>query len=100
MRIAVAFRSFGDYIILQGGEPVAFYIFIWDGKNQRHVAEHGVTQDEFAEVVCNADRVEKSRSSGRTVAFGYTSTDKYLACVFEMLDDDTVYPVTAYEVED
>jgi hypothetical protein len=36
----------------------------------------------------------------RPVAFGYTSTGKYLACVFEMLDDDTVYPVTAYEVED
>ena len=34
------------------------------------------------------------------MAFGYTASGKYLACVYEFLDDVTVYPVTAYEVED
>ncbi len=61
---------------------------------------HGVTPDEFEEVVCDPDEVDQSLSSGRPIAFGETSTGKYLACVYELLDDTTVLPVTAYEVED
>jgi hypothetical protein len=59
-----------------------------------------VTIAKFAEVVCDPERVELSRTSGRPVAFGYTSTNKYLACVFELLDDDTVYAITAFEAEE
>ena len=33
------------------------------------------------------------------IAFGETATGKYLACVYEFLDETTVLPVTAYEVE-
>jgi uncharacterized DUF497 family protein len=79
---------------------VPWYEFIWDGENEEHLAEHGVTAAEFAEVVSNPDRVETSRSSGRPIAFGPTSTGKYLACVYELLDEFTVYAVTAYEAED
>jgi hypothetical protein len=64
------------------------------------LAEHGVTPEEFAEVVCNPDRVEVSGSSGRPIAFGPTSTGKYLACVYELFDEFTVYAITAYEAED
>jgi uncharacterized DUF497 family protein len=64
------------------------------------LAEHGVTPEEFAEVVCNPDRVETSQSSGRPIAFGPTSTGKYLACVYEQFDETTVYPITAYEPEE
>ena len=77
-----------------------WYEFIWDGENDKHLAEHGVTPEEFAEVVCNPDRVETSHSSGRPIAFGPTSTGKYLACVYEQFDEFTVYAVTAYEAED
>jgi hypothetical protein len=49
-------------------------------------------------VVCDPDSVDASRSSGRLIAFGEVN-GKLLACVYEMLDDDTVLPVTAYEVE-
>jgi len=79
---------------------VPWYEFIWDGENEKHLAEHGVTPEEFAEVVSNPDRVETSRSSGRPIAFGPTSTGKYLACVYELFDEFTVYAVTAYEAED
>jgi hypothetical protein len=51
-------------------------------------------------VVCDPDEVDQSRSSGRYIAFGETLTGKYLACVYEFLDDATVLPVTGYEVED
>ena len=27
-----------------------FWYFIWDGENDEHVAEHGVTPEEFEEV--------------------------------------------------
>ena len=77
-----------------------FYLFIWNDQVEEHLVGHGVTPDEFEEVVCDPDEVNQSRSSGRPIAFGETSTGKYLACVYELLDDTTVLPVTAYEVED
>ena len=64
-----------------------WYEFIWDGENEEHLAEHGITPDEFVQVVSNPDCVEISRSSGRPVAFGPTSTGKYLACVYELFDE-------------
>ena len=41
-----------------------------------------------------------SRSSGLPTAFGWTSTGRHLAVVYEMVDDDplTLRPVTAYDV--
>lgn len=53
-----------------------FYLFIWNGPIEEHIAEHGVTPDEFEEVVCDPDEVNQSRSSGRQIAFGETSTGK------------------------
>lgn len=76
------------------------YVFVWNAEIERHLAEHGVTPSEFEEIVCNPDRVKYSRSGGRPIAFGETSTGKYLACVYEFLDDTTVLPITAYETED
>jgi len=37
-------------------------------------------------------------SSGRPVVFGDTSTGRHLMVVYEETGEDTVYPVTAYEV--
>ena len=76
-----------------------FYFFTWSDEIERHIALHGVTPDEFAEVVCDPEDVGQSRSSDRIIAFGETSTGKYLACVYELHDNATVLPVTAYEVE-
>ena len=66
--------------------------------NVQHCAEHGVTKDEIEEVFRNATDVDVSRSSGRPVIFGETRTGKHLMVAYEEIDDDTVYPVTAYEV--
>ncbi|MEN6451403.1 MAG: hypothetical protein ABFC96_13000 [Thermoguttaceae bacterium] len=76
------------------------YSFIWNGPIEEHLAQHGVTPDEFEEVVSDPDDVDQSQSSGRPIAFGETSNGKYLACVYDLLDGLTVLPVTAYEVED
>lgn len=66
--------------------------------NVHHCAEHGITKEEVEEVIENAIDSDVSRSSGRPVVFGETRTGKYLMVVFEEIDSDTIYPVTAYEV--
>ena len=40
----------------------------------------------------------ESVGSGRPVVFGLTNAGRHLMVVFEIVDDSTVYPITAYEV--
>ena len=75
-----------------------FYWFLWNELIEEHLAEHGVTPDEFESVVCDPESVDSSRSSGRDISFGEVN-GRFLACVYEMLDESTVLPVTAYEVD-
>lgn len=66
--------------------------------NAWHCLDHGVTKEEVEEVLENATDADVSRSSGRPVVFGDTSTGRHLMVVFDEIDVDTVYPMTAYEV--
>jgi uncharacterized DUF497 family protein len=66
--------------------------------NVVHCAEHGVTKDEIEEVLQNATDADVSRSSGRPVVFGDTNSGRHLMVVYEVIDAETVYPITAYEV--
>ena len=66
--------------------------------NVQHIAEHGISKDEVEEVILNARDSDFSRSSGRPVVFGDTSTGRHLMVVYEEAEPDMVYPVTAYEV--
>lgn len=75
-----------------------FYLFVWNDEIEGHLAQHGVSPDEFEAVVCDPEEVDTSRSSGREIAFGEVN-GRFLACVYELLDETTVLPVTAYEVE-
>jgi hypothetical protein len=43
---------------------------------------------------------DRSRSSGLPIVFGFTSDGRYIVVVYEQLDDDTLYPVTAYEIDE
>lgn len=77
---------------------------IWDldddpDGNVVHIDEHGITKDEVEEVLRDPLSESVSRSSGRPIAFGFTSTGKSIGVVYDPVDADTVYPVTAYEVE-
>jgi len=67
--------------------------------NVQHIAEHEVCKEEVEEVLDHPEGIEASRSSGRLIAFGETSTGRLIAVVYEEIDDDAVYPVTAYDVE-
>jgi len=80
-------------------------IMIWDlpegpDGNVQHIAAHNITVDEVEEVLLDRDSEDTtSRSSGRPITFGYTSSGRYLAVVWEHVDDNplTIYPVTAYD---
>lgn len=67
--------------------------------NVQHIAEHGITIEEVEDVLYAAEEVIASQSSGRPITFGETSAGRYIAVVFEVVEDDplAVYPVTAYE---
>ena len=71
-----------------------FEIFLWDEQNEEHVAQHGVTTDEFEFVVLNSDRVLTSQKSGRPMVIGETESGRVLCCVFDF-DGDYCIPVTS-----
>lgn len=66
--------------------------------NVQHIAEHGVTPAEVEEVLENPVDEDVSRSTGRPLAFGFTRAGRFLLVVYEEVDEQTVYPITAYEI--
>ena len=79
------------------------HAIIWDldddpDGNVQHCAEHDVTKEEVEEVFQLASDADLSRSSGRPVVFGDTNAGRHLMVVYETIETDTVYPITAYEV--
>jgi uncharacterized DUF497 family protein len=82
---------------------MAFEFIIWDldddpDGNVQHCGEHGITKDEVEEVFDSPSDEDTSHSSGRPVIFGDTRAGRHVMVVYEQIDPDTVYPVTAYEV--
>lgn len=71
-----------------------------DDGNVAHIAENGLSVGEVEHVVTNAEEYGRSRSSERPILFGYTAGDQYVCVVYEEIDDITIYPVTAYILED
>lgn len=74
-----------------------YYEFFWLDETIEHLAEHGVTPEEFEEVVSNPEEIGESRFSSRPCCWGETADGRYLFCVFEKLDDATILPITAYD---
>lgn len=67
--------------------------------NMVHVQEHDITPEEVEEVLEAFLEEQVSRGSGRPIVFGLTRAGREIAVVYEWIDDITVYPVTAFEVE-
>ncbi len=79
---------------------MAYFEFIWNDALTEHIAEHDVSPEEFQDIVCNPVSTAKSDSSGLPVAFGYAQDGRYIIAIYELLDEITVLPVTAYEVNE
>jgi uncharacterized DUF497 family protein len=73
---------------------------IWTDENEKHVADAGLSRADVEHVIRNPLETAMSRSSGRPIAIGYTPRGRRIAAVYEHIDEITVYPITAYPVED
>ena len=74
---------------------------IWNeepGGNIEHIEEHGLSVEDVECVLADPEREGMSRSSGGPCVFGYTPDGTYIIVVYERIGDDTIYPVTAYQV--
>ena len=85
------------------GRRMSFLQILWDEDdnpegNVWHIAEHELTMEDVEFVIENAESESVSRSSDRPCVFGHTPSGVHVIVIFEELDDDTIYPVTAYEV--
>lgn len=67
--------------------------------NVCHIGEHGIEPAEVEEVLRSPTAIDVSRSTGRRIAIGETTTGRMLLVVFEEIDESSVYPITAYELE-
>ncbi len=79
---------------------------LWDLEDEPdgnvvHIAANGVTVEEFVEVfAANYGSAAISRASGRPITFGWTSSGKHLAIVWDEIqaqDPLIIRPVTAFE---
>ncbi len=75
-----------------------YFEFLWTDETVEHLAEHGISQNDFEHVVCEPQSKGVSRSSGLPAAWGYTDDGRYIMAVYEQLEDITILPVTAYQV--
>ena len=76
---------------------------IWDDPddpdgNVQHIAEHGLTIEDVEEVLLNPANEAISQSSGRPCSFGYTPAGEFIIVIYEPINGDRAYPVTAYSV--
>jgi hypothetical protein len=82
-------------------------LILWDDEddeqgNIRHMAEHAVTPEEFADVLDSVreEEVDRSNSSIHQTIIGETPDGRVLRIVFDVEEEDgfvTVTPITAYE---
>jgi uncharacterized DUF497 family protein len=83
--------------------PMKYFHVIWDDDDQpdgnvQHIAEHGLTIEDVEYVLENPTQEGISSSTGRPCIFGYAPCGEFIIVVYEQVDDEMIYPVTAYEV--
>ena len=72
--------------------------YLWTDEIIAHLAEHGVSPEDFEYVLDHPSKKGKSESSGRPCVWGYTEDGRHLIAVYQRLDDMTILPTSAYEV--
>ena len=66
--------------------------------NVHHIAEHGLSKDDVAHAVGDAVHHGVSASSGHPLLYGPAENGRLICVVYEQVDDDTIYPITAYPI--
>jgi hypothetical protein len=73
--------------------------FLWTPEIEEHLAEHGVTVDDYEYAFEHSFKFTTSRQSGQPAFFGRTADGRLLFGVYEALDDIEAIPLTAYPVD-
>jgi len=73
---------------------------MWTDENEAHIVEGDVAMADVEHVIRNPVGSGVIRSTGRPFVVGYTKDDRKVIVVYEEIDAMTVYPITAYELED
>jgi hypothetical protein len=74
---------------------------IWNDEadgNVDHILEYGLTPNDVEFVLANFESQGVSHATGRPCVFGHTEDGRFVIVVFEEIDEDTIYPITAYDV--
>ncbi len=67
--------------------------------NVQHITQHGLSKEEVEDVLLNPEnKTRRSAKSGRPATFGWTSTGRHIIVIWDQVEEDGMYPVTAYEV--
>jgi uncharacterized DUF497 family protein len=72
--------------------------FVWPLEQIDHVAEHGVTPEEFEEACFGKTMVRRIESEGENPVYcilGQTEAGRYLVCIVIRFPDGNAYPVSA-----
>ncbi len=72
-----------------------------DDSNVEHIAQHGLTMEDVEHAIENPLGDERSSpTSERKIQTGYACDGSLIDVVYEGIDDVTIYPVTAYRLEE
>lgn len=74
---------------------------IWNDEpdgNVDHIFEHDLTPADVEFVLERYESEGFSASSGLPCVFGFTEDGRYIIVVYEQIDEDTISPITAYDV--
>ena len=83
---------------------MSFQRCLWDldddpNGNVAHIAEHGISKEGVEDVLSSPIGEDRSRTTGQPIVFGRTTHGEYIAVVYEVVDEDLAYPVTAFAVD-
>jgi hypothetical protein len=82
------------------------FVIAWDDDddpsgNVQHISRHGLGKGDVERILRNRrNPIDRSLASGRSLTRGWTKDGRYVAVVWDEVDQDprTIYPVTAFEV--
>jgi len=81
-----------------------YYVqILWNdepGENIDKVNQHGLSVVDVEYVLENPEGSGTSRSSGRPFVVGTTPDGDYIMVIYDMIDEDTLSPVTAFSIDE
>jgi hypothetical protein len=75
-----------------------WYIFLWRDGIIDHIAQHDISTEEYESVVMRPFLTGFTRKHNRPFAEGQLEDGRWIFCIYNLIDETYVDPVTAFEV--